>query len=310
MWQCGKQAASEPLYPHVIDGLGNARYAWQRPKKSCAQRRRKLPYFESHDGTSLFYRRWGVGAPIIFLHAWALNSDVWQPHMIELSERGFSCIALDRRAHGRSDDPGCGFDFDSLSDDVSALLRHLSLTGVTLVGHSIGSAECIRCLTRHGSARVARLVLIAPSLPFMLKTTDNPDGPNEKRVLEGWREIWKTNYADWLAQALPSGFDPDVTPDRIQRTLRLMLQCTVQAAIGTNVALAETDFRSELPRVGVPTLILHGDQDVSCPVEATGRRVAKLISGSQLKIYEGARHGIIATHAKEVSNDIADFIGA
>jgi non-heme chloroperoxidase len=267
-----------------------------------------LPYFNSFDGTSLYYRRWGCGAPILFLHAWALNSDAWQPQMMELSQRGFSCIALDRRAHGRSDDPGRGFDFNSLADDVDSLLRHLDLSGVALVGHSIGGAECVRCVTRHGSARIARLVLIAPSLPFMVKTPDNPDGANDPAVLASWREIWKTNYADWLAKALPQGFDPDVAPNRIRWTLRMMLQCTVQAAIETNVALAETDFRSELPRVGVATLILHGDRDASCPVEVTGQKVARLISGSRLKIYEGARHAIISSHAKQVSQDIQDFM--
>jgi pimeloyl-ACP methyl ester carboxylesterase len=268
-----------------------------------------LPFFKSHDGTSLFYRRWGSGGPVVFLHAWALNSEAWQPHMIDLSGRGYSCIALDRRAHGRSDDPGGGFDFDSLADDVNALLVHLDLTDVTLVGHSIGGAECARCVSRHGSARIARLVLIAPSLPFMLKTADNPDGPNEKSVLESWRKIWKANYADWLAQALPSAFDPEVPTERLQRTLRMMLQCTVQAAIGTNVALAETDFRLELPRIDVPTLILHGDQDASCPIEVTGRRTAQLIPVSRLKVYEGARHGIIATHVQQVCDDTASFIG-
>ena len=203
--------------------------------------------------------------------------------MLELSQGGFNCIALDRRAHGRSDDPGHGFDFNSLADDINALLVHLDLDRATLVGHSIGGAECVRCVARHGDARVARLVLIAPSLPFMLKTADNSDGPNEKEVLESWRAIWKTNFADWLAQALPSGFGPDVPAERIQRTLWMMMKCTIQAAIETNVALAETDFRPELPSIKLPTLILHGDQDTSCPIEVTGSRAAQLIAGSRLR---------------------------
>jgi non-heme chloroperoxidase len=267
-----------------------------------------MPYFHSHDGTSLFFRRWGVGAPIVFLHAWALSSDAWQPQMIDLSQRGFSSIALDRRAHGRSDDPGAGFDFDSLADDVDTLLRHLDLSHVTLVGHSMGGGEAVRYISRHGAARVARLILIAPALPFLLKTNDNPDGVNDRAVLENWRQIWKTHFVEWLTQALPFGFDTSTSPERIQRTLQVMSQCSVQAAIATNVASAETDFRSELPRITVPTMILHGDQDASCPIGATGRRVAALIPNGRLKIYPGARHGLIASHAGEVSQDIAGFM--
>jgi non-heme chloroperoxidase len=266
-----------------------------------------VPYFNTHGGTSIYYRRWGSGTPIVFLHAWALNSEVWQSPMIQLSEQGFSCIAMDRRAHGRSDDPGGGFDYDSLADDLDALLQHLDLSGVALVGHSMGAAEAVRYISRHGSYRVRRLILLAPALPFLLKTVDNPDGMSDSATLQSWRTIWKTNFTDWLAQALPSGLDPNTSPERAQRTLQIMLQCSVQAAIATNVASAETDFRGELPRLDVPALILHGDQDVSCPLEATGRKVAALIPRSRLKVYEGARHGFIASHLKQVCQDVAEF---
>jgi pimeloyl-ACP methyl ester carboxylesterase len=267
-----------------------------------------MPYFHSHDGTSLYYRRWGAGAPIVFLHAWALNSDAWQSQMIDLAQDGYSCIALDRRAHGRSDDPGAGFDFNSLADDVADLLRHLDLKDVTLVGHSMGAGEAVRYVIRHGAMRAARLILVAPALPFPLKTEGNPDGFNEPSVLEGWRRLWKTHYVEWLAKALPSGFDANVAPERVQRTLHMMLQCTVQAAIATNIASAETDFRGELPRITLPTLIIQGDLDASNPLDATGRKVAALIPSSQLKVYPGARHGLIASHAGQVNRDIADFI--
>jgi non-heme chloroperoxidase len=267
-----------------------------------------LPYFTSHDGTELFYRRWGAGAPIVLAHAWALNADGWQPQMIGLSERGFSCIAFDRRGHGRSDDPGAGYDLDSLADDLHALVERLDLTEITLVGHSIGAQESVRYLTRHGDRRVARLVLIAPALPYLLRTADNPDGPNDPATLEAWREMWKTHYVEWLAQALPAGFASEVAPQRLEQTLHAMLQCTIQAAIGTNIASNEADQRAELRSVAVPTLILHGDKDASCPLEATGRKVEALIGGSRLKIYPGGLHAIIASHAREVVDDISDFI--
>jgi non-heme chloroperoxidase len=267
-----------------------------------------MPYFTSHDGAELFYRRWGDGAPIVLAHAWALNADAWQPQMIALSERGFSCIAFDRRGHGRSDDPGAGYDLDSLADDLNALVERLDLTEITLVGHSIGAQESVRYLTRHGDRRVARLVLIAPSLPYLLRTADNPDGPNDPGTLEAWREMWKTHYVEWLAQALPPNFAHDVAPQRLAQAMHTMLQCTVQAAIGTNIASNEADQRAELRRVAVPTLILQGDNDASCPLDVTGRKVEALICGSRLKIYPGGLHAIIASHAREVVDDISNFI--
>jgi non-heme chloroperoxidase len=269
-----------------------------------------LPYFTSHDGAELFYRRWGAGAPIVLAHAWALNSDAWQPQMIALSERGFSCIAFDRRGHGRSDDPGAGYDLDSLADDLHALVEHLDLADITLVGHSIGAQESVRYLTRHSGRRVARLVLIAPSLPYLLRTADNPDGPNDPATLEAWREMWKTHYVEWLAQALPPNFASDVAPQRLEQAMRTMLQCTVQAAIGTKIASNQADQRAELRRVAVPTLILQGDNDASCPLDVTGRKVEALICGSHLKIYPGGLHAIIASHAREVVDDISNFIAA
>ena len=267
-----------------------------------------MPYFSASDGASLFYRRWGAGSPVVFLHGWALNSEAWQSQMIALSQQGLSCIAYDRRGHGRSDDPGEGYDYDSLADDLNALMERLDLREATLVGHSMGNGESVRYLTRHGGGRVARLAMIAPALPFILRTPDNPGGPNERGQLDAWRGAWKNNYVEWLSQAVPAAFGADGSPDRIQWAMRMMLQCTIQAAIGTNVASAETDFRNELPQIKVPTLIIHGDEDVSTPLEATGRKVAQLIAGSQLKVYQGARHSLIGSHADQLNRDILAFV--
>lgn len=265
-----------------------------------------MPCFNSHDGTGLFYRQWGDGPPLVFLHAWAMNSEVWQPHMLELSRRGFSCVAYDRRGHGRSDDPGGRYDYDALSDDLAALLQHLDLRQVVLVGHSMGNGESVRYLTRHGYDRVARVVMIAPALPFMLKTPDNPDG-TDKAQLESWRATWQRNFPEWLGQVVPPAYAAGAPQERIQWTIRMMLQCTVQAAIETNVASAETDFRAELPDIKVPTLILHGDMDQSCSLETTGRRVAQLIPESRLKVYPGGRHSIIGSHVDQIIGDILEF---
>jgi non-heme chloroperoxidase len=267
-----------------------------------------MPNLVTPDGVGLFFRRWGKGEPVVFLHGWASNSEIWQPEMLELSGQGLSCIAYDRRGHGRSDDPGQGYDFDTLAADLHAVLEHLDLRGVTLVGHSMGNGEITRYLTRYGASRIARTVMIAPALPYLLRCGENPDGVSEKQQLEDWRRIWKTHYVEWLGAAVRSAYGEDASPDRVQWTIRMMSGCTTQAAILTNIASAETDFREELPSLGVPTLILHGDHDQSCPIEKTGRRAAALIPGASLKVYEGAGHTMIGTHAAQISADILTFL--
>lgn len=171
----------------------------------------------------------------------------------------------------------------------------------------MSAGECVRYVTRHGRQRISRMIMVSPSLPFMLKTADNPDGPNDKDQLIAWRTAWKRNFSEWLGQAVPIAFGPDTAPVRIQATIQMMMRCTVQAAIETNVALAETDFRRELPNFKVPTLILHGDLDQSCPLEVTGRRAAKLIPGCILKVYEGGRHSIVSSHIDRLVGDIMEF---
>src|SRR5579859_4220601 len=135
-----------------------------------------MPFFETHDQTSLYYRDWGTGTPIVFLGGIAFSGAMWEYQMVPLSNQGLRCIAYDRRGHGRSDDPGRGYDFDTLSDDIAALLAHLDLKEVTLVGNSTGCCEVIRYLSRHGTDRIARVVLTSTRTPFLTKTEDNPEG--------------------------------------------------------------------------------------------------------------------------------------
>jgi len=267
----------------------------------------RTPFIVTRDGASLFYKDWGKGKPIVFVHSWALNSDMWQYQMIHLAGQGLRCVAYDSRGHGRSSDPGQGYDYDTLADDLAAVIERLNLREVTLVGHSMGGGEVVRYLSRHGAKRIAHAVLVAPSTPFILKTEDNPDGV-DKRVFERLRATWSKDFPKWLADNARPFFTPETSPEMIQWGVRMCLQTSLKALIDCNRADTETDFRAELPKITMPTLIIHGDADVSTPLELTGRKTARLIPGSQLKVYEGAPHGLMFTHMDRFNRDLLAFI--
>ncbi len=158
------------------------------------------PFIETRDGTQLFYRDWGSGAPLVFISGWALTSDCWGYQMAPLSDSGLRCIAYDRRGHGRSSDPGRGFDYDTLADDLAAVLDALDLKNVTLVTHSMAGGEAVRYLSRHGSKRVARVALIAATLPFLTKTADNPDGIDPAVFENARRNVLLRDFPKALAR--------------------------------------------------------------------------------------------------------------
>ena len=157
-----------------------------------------MPFVQTHDDVSLFFRDWGEGEPVVFCAAWALSSIAWQYQMVAMVDSGRRAVAYDRRGHGRSDDPGGGYDYDTLADDLAQVLTSLDLHGVTLVAHSMGSGEAVRYLSRHGAERVDRLVLVAPTTPFLLRTSDNPDGV-DGAMFAGRRDEWRRDFAQWLS---------------------------------------------------------------------------------------------------------------
>jgi non-heme chloroperoxidase len=271
-----------------------------------------MPYLKAGDGTTLFYRDWGAGQPMVFLSSWGLRSDMWQYQLAPLAENGIRCIAYDRRGHGRSDDPGRGYDADTLADDLAALIEALDLRDVTLVGHSMGGAEIVRYLTRHGQHRISRIALVAAWLPFQLKTADNPAGIDAPAA-EELRNVWKTDFPRWLVENAPPFFgdglpDCDTSPAQRDWLIRMLAGTSLQALVECNRAIVETDFRPEMRDITVPTLIIHGDQDVSTPLEFTGKRSADLITNSQLIVYENAPHGLFLTHQRRLTDDLLAFV--
>lgn len=269
----------------------------------------KTPYIPASDGTSLFYKDWGAGNPVVFVSSWALSSDMWQYQMTPMASQGFRCVAYDRRGHGRSAQPSGGYDYDTLSDDLAAVIEHLDLRQITLIGHSMAGGEIIRYLSRHGSQRVRGIVLVAPTTPMILQTPDNPDGvPRE--VFDSVRAEWARDFPKWLADNARPFVLPDTSQTLLDWALGLMMQASLRAVFECHQAILESDFRSELQRVGVPALVIHGDNDVSAPLELTGRRTADLIPGAELKVYEGAPHGLMFTHIDRFNSDLIRFATA
>jgi non-heme chloroperoxidase len=263
----------------------------------------------ARDGTRLHVQDWGAGRPIVLLAPWALCSDWWDYHISTLAGPEWRCVAPDRRGHGRSDEPGRGYDFDTLADDIAQVMEQLDLRDVVLVGHSFGGAEAVRYLTRHQGRRVSRLVLIAPTTPFLLRTDDNPQGA-PREAMERGRDNLKRNLHRTIAQAANAFFGPDnEVPQEVQDWwVRMMVdRCSLPVMLALNKAMTETDFRAELGSIAVPTLIVHGDKDASAKLELTSQRTHQLIPGSRLVIYAGAAHGISFTHADRLLAEIQAF---
>lgn len=269
----------------------------------------RLPYVTTADGTMLYYKDWGSGKPIVFVHSWAMSADMWQYQMAPFVKAGYRCIAYDRRGHGRSTQPAHGYDYDTLADDLAALMEQLDVHDATMIGHSMGPGEIVRYVCRHGSGRVSKIVMLAPTTPYTLQTPDNPDGlPGS--MFQAFRAEMLKDFPGWLARNARPFVMPETSDQLLQWGLNMMLNTSMIAVIECNRAVVETDFRAELPRIKVPTLIIHGTADMSSPLELSGRRTQALIPGSQLLVYEGAPHGLMLTHIERLNADILSFIAS
>jgi pimeloyl-ACP methyl ester carboxylesterase len=256
--------------------------------------------------TRLFVRDWGEGDPIVFLAGWTLSSDAWAYQMTPLSQR-FRCVAFDRRGHGRSDDPGRGHDYDTLAGDIASVIDTLDLKNVTLVAHSFASGEAVRYLTRYGTQRVKRLLLLAPAaVPYLRQTADNPMGLPDAAIDEVVDTIAR-DFPSWIEANAEPYFRPAASRAVIDWTVRDMTKASMLATVTLTRLQMTTDFRPELQRLDVPTLIIHGDADASAPIELTGRPAAALIPQAELRVYEGAGHGLYFTHQQRLNEDIACF---
>ena len=258
------------------------------------------------DGTQLFVRDWGQGETIVFLAGWCLTSDSWGYQMPHFVEQGFRCIAYDRRGHGRSADPGGGYDYDTLADDLAELLKQRNLDRVTLVAHSMASGEVIRYMTRYKGERVTKIAMLAPTAPCLIYTSNNPSGiPRE--VFDQVREELRYDFQGWIARNSAPFIAPSTSQATVAWFANQMNQTSMQAMLGCNRSMIESDFREELKSINIPILVIHGDTDASAPLEITGKQVAVIAPNAKLKVYANAPHALFATHARKVNADLLTF---
>jgi non-heme chloroperoxidase len=272
--------------------------------KSAAQGKRtgRGPFIAGADGNWLFHRDWGQGKPVVFCHPWGLNSDIWEYQLVALSEQGVRCVAYDRRGHGRSEDPGHGYDFDTLAADLAAVIEQLDLRDVTLVGYSMGSAETIHYISRYGKDRIARLVLTSPVAPFR----------EDRSTFDGMIAGLRNDRPAFLTGGLPYflGRDSQASAAMTQWVLEQFLTSSPKAEIECQRSIAGTDDRALLGKLQVPVLIIQGDRDELAPLERTRRMLVEAIPGCELRVYEGAPHGIALTHRDRFTRDLLGFVGS
>ena len=267
---------------------------------------------KTKDGTEIFFKDWGSGRPVVFSHGWPLTADAWDPQMLFLGQHGYRVIAHDRRGHGRSSQPWNGNDMDTYADDLAAVIEALDLKNVTLVGHSTGGGEVTRYVGRHGTKRVAQVVLIGAVPPLMLQTKTNPGG----LPISAFDEIRAGVVAD------RSQFFKDLTvpfygynrsgakvSQGVQDSFWLQgMLASIKGAYDCIQQFSETDFTDDLKKIDVPALILHGDDDQIVPIGASALMSAKLIKNAILKVYPGAPHGMCTTLADQVNADLLTFL--
>jgi non-heme chloroperoxidase len=267
---------------------------------------------KTKDGVEIYYKDWGAGPVVTFSHGWPLNGDAWDGQMLFLAQHGFRVIAHDRRGHGRSSQPSAGNDMNGYADDLAAVIEALDLTEVTLVGHSTGGGEVARYIGRHGTARVAKAVLIAAVPPIMLQTEANPEGlPME--VFDGLRSSLVRDrsqfYRDLAVQFYGANRPGAKVSEGILGQFWLWsMQAGLKSAYDCIAAFSETDFTEDLVKFDVPTLVLHGEDDQIVPVHDSAVKSARLISGAKDIYYPGAPHGITATHQDQVNADLLAFL--
>ena len=264
------------------------------------------------DGAQIFYKDWGTGQPVVFSHGWPLSADAWDGQLLFLAQHGYRAIAHDRRGHGRSSQTSFNNDMNGYADDLAALIETLDLRDVVLVGHSTGGGEVVRYVGRHGSKRVAKIVLIAAVPPIMLQTDANPEGlPME--LFDGLRAGVAGNrsqfYRDLAIQFYGANRPgADVPPGTLEQFWLWSMQAGAKAAFECVKAFSETDFTEDLETIDVPTLVLHGEDDQIVPVKNSARKSARIIEGAQEIYYPGAPHGVTATHQTQINDDLLGFL--
>jgi len=266
------------------------------------------------DGTTIFYKDWGTGQPLVFSHGWPLNADAWDDQMVFLASNGYRVIAHDRRGHGRSSQPWDGNDMDTYADDLAALTEHLDLRDAVHVGHSTGGGEVARYIGRHGTSRVAKAVLLGAVTPLMLKTAANPDG-TPMEAFDAIRAGVNGDRSQFYKDLSAPFYGANRAGSKVSQGVRDMfwlwsMQVGLKAAYDCVKAFSETDLTEDLKKFDIPTLIIHGDDDQIVPIGASALIASKIVRDATLKIYPGAPHGLATTHRDQFNADLLAFVAA
>jgi len=267
---------------------------------------------ENSADIEIYYEDHGAGQPVVLIHGYPLSGRAWDKQVPALLEAGYRVITYDRRGFGQSSQPAAGYDYDTFAADLHALLEHLDLRDAVLAGHSMGTGEVTRYLSRYGSARVARGVLVAPIPPYLLQAGDNPDGVPHS-LFDGFADAARADTPAWMKGFLDNFYNIDtlrgtlVSDQAYQASWNLAVTASATAAVAC-IATWATDFRDDLPEIDVPILVIQGDADQVLPLDKTGKRLPGLIKDVQLVTIEGGPHAIPWTHAAQVNSALLDFI--
>jgi non-heme chloroperoxidase len=271
-----------------------------------------MPHITTPDGVTIHYNDWGQGNPVVLIHGWPLNADMWSHQAMFLAEGGQRVIAYDRRGFGRSAQPWTGYDYDTLAADLACLIDTLDLRRVTLVGFSMGGGEVARYLARFGAGRIARAALVSAVTPYLLKTDDNPTGV-DRSVFDGILEALNADRPHFLAgfgkMFYGNGMlEKNVSSETLDWSQQMAMVGALPATLGCARAFAMTDFRADMAAFTMPTLIIHGTADKTVPIDSSARQMAKLIPHARLFEYEGEPHGLHATAKDRLNEDLLEFI--
>ncbi|MGF9762186.1 alpha/beta hydrolase [Microvirga sp. 0TCS3.31] len=266
------------------------------------------------DGTKIFYKDWGSGQPILFSHGWPLSADAWDGQMLFFGQQGYRVIAHDRRSHGRSDQTWDGNHMDQYADDLAELIETLDLRDIVMIGHSTGGGEVVHYIGRHGSARVAKVVLVGAVPPLMLKTEPNPEG-TPMEVFDGIRQNTAGDRSQFFKDlTIPFyGFNRDGAKvnDGLRESFWLQgMMGGIKGEYDCVREFSEVDYTEDLEKIDKPTLIIHGDDDQIVPIKASAEKAAKIVEGAQLKVYPGGSHGLAQIEADKFNADVLAFIKA